>query len=105
MSEEMLYIPEFRDELLGSGLNLFVAKEEYLKKKWLIPGIVEGRLNLWTIINETMRDVSQEDSNPIPSRKTICKLQTVDFKLVKYESVGQLEVILLHIQENYLFKE
>ena len=35
MVEEMLYIPEFRDELFESGLNLFDANEVYLKKHWL----------------------------------------------------------------------
>jgi hypothetical protein len=33
MAEEMLYIPEFRDELFESGLNLFDAKEEYLTRR------------------------------------------------------------------------
>jgi hypothetical protein len=32
MSEEMMYsIPEFRDDLFESGLNIYFAKEEYLK--------------------------------------------------------------------------
>jgi hypothetical protein len=41
MAEEMMYIPQFRDELFESGLNLYVANEGYLKKNWLTPGIVE----------------------------------------------------------------
>jgi hypothetical protein len=32
-AEEMLYIPEFRDELFESGV--FDANEVYLKKNWL----------------------------------------------------------------------
>jgi hypothetical protein len=35
------YIPEFRDELFESGINLYVAEVECLKKNWLIPGIVK----------------------------------------------------------------
>jgi hypothetical protein len=35
----MLYISELQDELFQSGLHLYVAKEEYLKKNWLLtPG-------------------------------------------------------------------
>jgi hypothetical protein len=41
MAKEILYIPEFRDELFESGLNLFDDKEEDLKKNWLTQGIVE----------------------------------------------------------------
>jgi hypothetical protein len=32
MPEEMYILPDFRDELLGSGLNLFAAKESISRR-------------------------------------------------------------------------
>ena len=52
MGDEMLYIPEFRDELFESGRNLFDAKEEYLNKNWLTQGIVEEIENQFPTGNE-----------------------------------------------------
>jgi hypothetical protein len=52
MAEEMLYIPEFRDELFESGRDLFAVKEEYLKKNWLTQGIVEEIENQFPTGNE-----------------------------------------------------
>jgi hypothetical protein len=69
VEKEILYIPEFRDELFESGLNLFDANEgEYLKKNWLTQGIVEeienqfptagNKIMLPTAIKEIMQRIS-----------------------------------------------
>jgi hypothetical protein len=40
-SGPVLYIPDFRDEILDSERDLCAAMEEYLQLDWSTPGLVE----------------------------------------------------------------